>query len=135
MKTDMLSLVERGWQGARECSLALNARQVPVMHVVKGWLSADLRAMIEPHPHIRLVSAPRWAFRIWVWALVIWRTLQGRLQWILMDHERSQRELSWWCRRFGIIPVMIQEHDRGDYNLKVHGRRVSLEDLLQCGSP
>lgn len=129
MRTDMLSLVERGWQGARQCSLALEARHVPVTHVVKGRLSADVRAMIEPHPHIRVVSAPRAAFRLWIWPVVIWRTLQGRLRWILMDHERSHRELSWWCRRFGIILVMIQEHD-GGYDLAVHGRRVSLEELL-----
>jgi hypothetical protein len=127
----MLSLVEHGWQGARQCSLALKSRHVSVTHVVKGWLERDLRAMIEPHPHIRVVSAPRWAFRLWVWPRVIVGTLQGRLRWILMDHERSHRELAWWCRCFGILPVMIQERDGGGYDLEIHGRRVSLEELLQ----
>lgn len=130
MPTDMLSLVEHGWQGARQCSLELRGRQVRVTHVIKGWLGADLRAIIEPHPHIRVVSAPRWAFRFLVWPLVILRTMQGRLGWILLDHDRSRRELSWWCRLFGVIPVMIQEHD-GGYDLAVHGRRVSLGELLK----
>ena len=132
MPTDMLSLVEHGWQGARQCSLALEGRQVRVTHVIKGWLRADLRAMIAPHPHIRLVSAPRWAFYFVVWPLVIAKTLRGRLGWILMDHERSRAELAWWCRLFGIAPVMIQEQDGGTYDLAVGGRAVPLEELLQA---
>lgn len=130
MKTEMLSLVERGWRGARECSLTLDAKAIPVTHLIKGSLAPDVRAMIRPSPHIEILDVPRWAFRIWLWVLVIWRTLQGRLRWILLDHERTARETAWWCRRFGITPVMVQEHDRG-YDLTVHGQQVSLEELLQ----
>ena len=42
----VLSLVERGWFGARTCSLSLNAMEIPVTHLIKGSLNADLRAMI-----------------------------------------------------------------------------------------
>ena len=128
MPTEVLSLVERGWQGARQCSLALDAKAIPVIHVIKGSLDAGVRAMIQPYPHIRLLAVPRWSFRVWVWTLMVWGTLRGRLGWILLDHERSLRELSWWCRRFGLTPVVIQEHGRG-YDLLVQGTPTSLDEL------
>ena len=127
----VLSVVERGWHGARECSLALDAMAIPVTHLIKGYLNAGLRTMIRPYPHIRIVSVPRVLFRIWLWRLVLWQTLTGHLRWILIDHERTLREVAWWCRIFRLTPVVIRETEQG-YELWVGGRRMSFSSLFQA---
>ena len=85
----VLSVVERGWRGARQCSLALDAMAIPVTHLIKGYLTPELRAMVRPYPHIRLVSVPRVLFRVWLWPIVLWQTATGRLRWMHIDHERT----------------------------------------------
>ncbi|MBI3088495.1 MAG: hypothetical protein HYY91_06425 [Candidatus Omnitrophica bacterium] len=129
-RREVLSVVERDWRGARECSLTLNAMAVPVTHLIKGSLSRDVRAMIRPYPLIRLVSAPRMVFRVWLWWAVVRRTVLGRVRWVLLDQERTLRELAWWCRLWRVTPVLIQDTARG-YTLAVQGRPVSLGDLVE----
>lgn len=119
---EVLCLVERGWRGARECSLALNARAIPVTYVIKGYVTPALRAMIRPYPAIRLLSAPRALFRCWVWWALGWGAMTRRLRCVLVDHERTLREISWWCRLWRVTPVTIREHDQG-YELWVENQR------------
>lgn len=126
----VLSVVERGWRGARECSIALSARAVPVTHLIKGSLQADLRAMIHPYPGVRLVSVPRAAFRAWLWGLLVWGTMWGRLKWVLVDHERTLREVAWWCRVCGLTPVFIQETGQGYDLRRPDGGPLSLQTLI-----
>jgi hypothetical protein len=126
----VLSVVERGWRGVRECSIALSAQAVPVTHLIKGRLGADVRAMIRPYPGVRLVSVPRIAFRAWLWGLLAWGTIWGRLRWVLVDHERTLREVAWWCRVCGVTPVFIQETDQGYDLRRSDGERLSLQALI-----
>ena len=121
-RKEVLSVVERGWRGARECSLTLNAWAIPVTHLIKGYLSPELRAMVQPHPYIRIVSAPRVAFRIWLWGMLLWCTARGRIQWLLVDHERTLREVTWWCRMCGVILVVIHETAQG-FTLELDGQQ------------
>lgn len=127
----VLSVVERGWHGARQCSLALDAVAIPVTHLIKGYLTPELRAMIRPYPHIRVVSVPRVLFRLWLWGIVLWQTLTGRLRWILIDHERTIKEIGWWCRVVRVTPVVIQQTGQG-YELWVDGLSVSFSSLFQA---
>lgn len=119
-RIEALSIVERGWRGARECSLWLNERAIPVLHLIKGSLSAQVQAMIQPYPHIHLCSVPRLIFRVWMWGAICRETLAGRLRWVLIDHERTFRELAWWCRIFRVTLVLIRETDAG-HRLEVAG--------------
>jgi len=128
--SEVLSVVERGWRGARECSITLSARAVPVTHLIKGSLKADLRAMIRPYPGVQLVSVPRAAFRAWLWGLLVWGTVRGRLKWVLVDHERTLREVAWWCRVCGLTPVFIQETGPGYDLRRPDGGRLSLANLI-----
>ena len=130
MSGEVLSVVERGWRGARECSLTLNAMAVPVTHLIKGRLSRDVRAMIRPYPHIHLLSVPRTVFRVWLWWTVVRRTVLGRVRWVFLDQERTLQELAWWCRLRRVTPVLIRDTDDG-YTLTVQGRPVSLGRLLE----
>jgi hypothetical protein len=127
---EALSVVERGWRGARECSITLSARAVPVTHLIKGSLKADLRAMIRPYPGVRLVSVPRIAFRAWLWALLVWGTMWGRLRWVLIDHERTLKEVAWWCRMCGLTSVFIQETGQGYDLRRPDGERLSVQALI-----
>ena len=109
--------------------MALSAEGIPVTHLIKGYLRPDLRAMIRPAPHIRLVSVPRPLFRLWLWSLLLWQTLTGQLRWLLIDHERTLGEVSWWCRLWGVSPLVIQQ-DADGYALWLNGRRVPVQDLF-----
>ena len=129
MMIEVLSLVEHGWQGARQCSLELEGRGVRVLHLIKGRLTRDELAMVAPKPHIRLRAVPRWQFRLWVLA-GLWRRLASRrITWLLIDHPRTLRELAGWCRAFGVVPLVIQENDDG-YQLFLHEQPISLDALL-----
>jgi hypothetical protein len=94
----ILSLVERGWQAARECSLQVPGDRALVIHLVKGRLSRAVRGMIEPHEHIRLWSVPRRLF--WPCAWILWMALRwrGRLAATLVDNDRSLGRVRAWRR-------------------------------------
>lgn len=126
---EVLSVVERGWRGARECSLVLSAKAIPVTHLIKGYVNTELLAMIQPVPHMRIISAPRPLFRLWLWWALGWGTLTRRLRCVLIDHERTLREVSWWCRLWGLASVTIRDTDEG-YDLQRGRERLSLEQLL-----
>ena len=130
-KGEVLSVVERGWRGARDCSLTLNEMAIPVTHLIKGYLSRELRAMVQPYPHIQIVSVPRPLFRIGLWWVLVGRTLTGRLRVVLIDHERTLREASWWCRLWGVTPVTIHETDDG-YTLEANKRPVALAAVFNA---
>lgn len=124
----VLSLVERGWRGARECSIALSARGIPVTHVIKGSLAREVRGMIQPHPGVGVCHLPRPVFRVCLWFLLVVQAVRRRFRWVLIDNERTLRELGWCCRWLQLTPVLIQErHNR--YELTVRGRRITLEAL------
>lgn len=126
---DALSLVERGWRASRECTLALARRGVRVTQLLKGSVDADILGLIQPHPQIRLHPVPRALFRPLAWLLLMLRSPRRRLRWVLMDHERTARDLQTACRRLGITPVWVAETDTG-YALHIDGRPCSLDELL-----
>lgn len=89
-----LSVVERGWQEAREWSLAAAAARWRVVHLNRGWLSADVRALIVPQSGVRLWGAPRRLFRPVLWILLAWWGLCGRLALVVVDNERTFQRLA-----------------------------------------
>ena len=126
---EVLSVVERGWRGARECSLVLQRHGIKVTHVIKGRLSPDLQRVIVPYPLIRLIVVPRVLFRPCLWAALIAASVRGRLGWLILDHERTLREVSGWCRAFGITPVLIEER-ASDYRLLRDGSAAAVASVF-----
>ena len=104
----VLSLVERGWQAARTCSMEMASESLPCLHLVKGHLAHEVRGLIAPIPHVRLVSVPRRIF----WPLVaLWCLrwhLTGMLRGLLVDNERSYRRLKRWAQWLGIDLFLIK---------------------------
>ena len=85
--------------------------------------------MIQPVHGVRLVSVPRAMFPASLWGMVVWRTITGRLRWVLIDHERTLQKLSWWCRRWGLMPIIIRERAEG-YDFLVNGQPQSLTEVF-----
>ncbi len=129
---EVLSLVERGWRGARTCSLLLSHQAIPVTHLIKGAVSPEVLAMIEPHPALSMLSVRRGLFRLTAWGLLVVKTFTGRLRWLLIDQERTLKELAWWCRVWGLTPVLIRETAEG-YDCWVDGHQVSVDELFRRG--
>ena len=126
---DALSVVEQGWRGARECSLILRTRGIAVTHLVKGSLSAEVLAMIHPDALIRVIDVPRTVFRVRLWVLLAWRTLTKRVRWVLVDNDRTLRELGGWCRWCGLTPVFIRETTDG-FELSVNRRVAEIAEVF-----
>lgn len=120
----VLSLVERGWQAARECSLDAACEQTAFLHAVKGSLDQSLRGLIAPRPHIRCISVPRWVFWPWVWRAVIWLRLTAGLRAILVDNDRSYRRLTRWARWSGVRLAQVMLGPQG-YELREGHHAVS----------
>ena len=134
MRDRVLSLVEDGWRGARECSLILSPHGIPVTHLIKGRLDPALRAAMRPAPHTVLLSVPRRWFPLWLWWLLIAQTLSGRLRWVLVDRARTARRLAWWCRMAGVMVVLVRETETG-FELEIDQRPISLAETFGVDGP
>ena len=124
-----LSLVERGWQGPRECSRRLGRRGIAVVQVVKGRLPADVGDLVPPEPWLTLIGVPRSWFRVGVWLRLARWSLSGRLGWVLTDHERTLREVLPWCRAAGVRALLIHETMDG-YELIEDGAVRAVADVF-----
>ena len=131
---EVLSLVERGWSGARQCSLALSRAGIgiTVTHLIKGTVEPSVLRLIEPQPGIRVFSVPRFWFRPATWSLLGWRRLAGGLRWVLVDHERTTREIGGWCRWVGVTLISIRDVE-GGYELWVGSQRVAFDAAFARG--
>ncbi len=126
---EALSLVERGWRGARQCSLALNAHRVSVTHLVKGRLSREVRELIAPYPFIRVRAVPRWVFPAWAQGMLIEAAMRRRLRWVLIDNPRTLVRLKRRCRQAEVVAVLVNELDDG-YELQVDGQLQTFREVF-----
>ncbi len=127
----MLSLVERGWSGARTCSLDLaGVKDIQVIHLVRGRLDPQTRAMITPYAHIRIEDAPKRWYAVWLFAVLLREIVTGQLRWVVIDHERHWVWLRSWLQRVGVVPILISGEGTA-YELRVNGVRRSLDEFVQ----
>ena len=102
------SLVERGWQAAREYSLDAQRGEFEFLHIVKGRLDRLVRALIAPRPNIRLLSISRRWFWPAAWSILAWGVLTGRLRAVLVDNERSFQRLKARMRAAGVSLIRAE---------------------------
>ena len=102
------SLIERGWQAAREYSLDTQRSESDFLHVVKGRLDRSVRALVAPRPNIRLLSIPKRWFWPAAWSILAWGVLTGRLHAVLVDNDRSFRRLEAWMRAAGVSLIRAE---------------------------
>ncbi len=130
----VLSLVERGWSAARECSLDIQGRGVYVIHIVKGRLSRAVHALIARKSNIHIISVPRTLFWPATWALFVGVCLTSRLRAMLVDNDRSYRRVGRWlhvvCPRRGSrghrrVSLAVAKEDPGGYEVWIDNERIS----------
>ena len=124
MSITVLSLVERSWQAARECSLDLDRRGVAVIHLIKGGVDPEVLALVTPRPNIRLRSIPRRLFWCVAWSCWVWLLLRERLRVVLVDNERSLERLRRWAQ-FTHVHLMVVRQSHEGYEVWAHDRRMS----------
>ncbi len=95
-RVQVLSLVERGWQAARQCSLEAADQGAGTLHLIKGRLPSDVRALIPAHERIILDDCPKQLFWPLVYAYSLGGIFGGHLRAILVDNERSLGRMETW---------------------------------------
>lgn len=123
----VLSLVERGWQGARECSLELSRQGIRVEHLVKGRLKGARCLIVLPRA-MTLIDVPRQFFPAALWARLLWQFFARRVKWVICDNERTLNRITRWCSWIGATPVLVRESEAG-YRLILDGE-VKTEGLM-----
>lgn len=113
----ILSLVERGWQAARELSLDVQARPLCFVHVIKGDHGHRARALVAERPNTRLVSLPYPLFWPGTLSLMVGFALTRRLRGILVDNERSVRRMG-RIARFTRVPITLVRQAQEGYELR-----------------
>lgn len=129
-KPVVLSLVERGWQAARECALDIKHENVIVVHVIKGYFSGA-RALVIPTAGERIMSIPRVLFWPVVWVCIGVLACAGRLRSLLVDNDRSGRRLFAIARSLGIGLVLLRLGTQG-YELWCGDRRMPEAEWLRA---
>jgi len=120
----VLSLIERGWQAARELSLGLRQEGVCVVHVIKGRLDRSVKALITPVPNVRLISVHRQLFWPLIGLLAAGWWLRGTLRSLLVDNDRSYNRLRGWARLLRLDLTVVRAGTHG-YELWVGSDRVA----------
>lgn len=124
-----LSFVDRGWKGARLCSLRLADNGIATEHLIKGKLG-DAKQLIVPNSLITLSDMDRWLFPwITAWALLM-SAFTRRVRWVLCDNERQLRRIEPWCKRLGLAAVLIRETG-SDFELVAEGSVKPFEAVFQ----
>ena len=126
----VISLVEKGWAGARQLTLRAAGQGRSIHHLVKGKLPRELIAALTPCPGMTIRGfSVRW-YRWVVWAR-LW-VARGRLASVLVDNERA---IAWVEKCCPGVPVFLaQESDEGAPQLFRQGRAVEPGALWGGGS-
>ena len=125
----VLSLVERGWKGARECSLQLANLGIRVDHLIKGRLGA-VRGLIAPNQSIRLIDIERQLYPLALGWWLFFGALTRRIRWVLCDNERTLKRVEPWSRRLGLEALLIREEESG-YALIAEGKIKRLQEVFK----
>lgn len=123
----ILSLVERGWQAARELSLDLQRDGFRSIHLIKGRLDRSVHSLIAPQPHVQLVSWHRRVFWPATALLTLGWFMTGRLRAILVDNDRSYRRLRGWARVGHVHLALVRQGPQG-HELWIGPQQISRAD-------
>ncbi len=124
-RESVISLVEKGWAGARRVSIAQAQQGANVHHFVRGLLSSEVLHMVRAHKGITVWGiSSRW-YRLVVWgALVVSQFNQALLIWV--DNERALRWVQWWFPLMRKKVILITEERDGSPSIWHQGQRIEL---------
>lgn len=130
----LISLVEKGWSAARRLSIAHVRHNGTVLHLVRGRLKKDVRAVLTPYPSMRLRGFMPRTYRFSVWAVLGWAGLTGCRPIVLVDNERAAR---WVGRCFPYLRqrlVLVEELPDGAPRIAWRGQEVPAGVLVEPGN-
>jgi len=126
----VISLVEKGWAGARIATIPLAQQGMRVQHIVKGLLPRELVCNLTPYPGMAICSIrPPW-FRIVGWGHLLVGYLTHEVAWVLVDNQKT----AWWVARW--IPilrtrvVLVKETLQGAAQIFYQDHAISMAQLL-----
>ena len=92
-----LSLVEKGWAGARRFSIQLSDKGVAVRHLVKGTIAPEFLAVITPYRGVSIHGISARGYRIVTWAALLLYQFHPGLQAVIVDNTRTS---DWVAKTF-----------------------------------
>ena len=119
-----ISLVEKGWAGARQLSIPLTQRGIRVRHLVRGTLAAGVLKSITPYPGMTIRGIPRRLYRLVAWVALQLGSWRGDVAMILVDNERAFSWVSRAVPSLGDRLVLVLEADDGAPRIAQTGARV-----------
>ena len=119
-----ISLVEKGWGGARRLSIRLSRQGVRVRHLVKGRLPAEVVAIIPPYPGMTIRGVPRSWFKLAAWVELWGAMARGGAELVMVDHERAARWVARWAPPLRDKVVVVQEAADGSPRIMWQGASV-----------
>ena len=108
-KVKALSLVEKGWAGARRLSLDLAGKGTPVTHLVRGSLPRATLEVLTPREGVALVGVPPPLYRPVAW-LCLWAgQLTGSVGMVITDNAKTEGWVKGAFPRLKEKVVVVQE--------------------------
>ncbi len=126
----VISLVEKGWAGARQISLELAREGIVVCHLVKGRLPRELLRVLSSHAELHLKGAPPRLFKTIAWSVLAGSQFNGAARLVLVDNERTLHWVGRWFPRLRNRLVLVREQPDGSPVMFRSEERVELGALL-----
>ena len=108
-----LSLVEKGWAGARRLSIVLVRRGVRVYHLVRGELRPEVLEVLTPYEGMQIRGVSRRWYSVITWVTLLRAQVRGELMLVLVDNEKAFGWVSRMCPSLRDRLVLVQEADDG----------------------
>jgi len=110
----ILFIVETGWRGMREASLASLGGSVSVDIFIKGKVDRGVLDIItRPDKGYRIKALSKWFFRIYICWYLLANKINGSLRGVIVSKKRTQR----WIGMLGFSTKLLLETESG-YTLR-----------------
>ena len=126
----VLSLVEKGWAGARQVSIRFTESGVGVDHLVRGWISREVCEVITPYRGMWIQGIPKQWYKMLAWVRLLFAQRSSQLTLILVDNERTVQWIGRWFPALRQKVVLVLEAPDGSPQIFWRGRAVEVSALL-----
>ena len=134
MAMEVISLVEKGWQGVRRVAFQLQQAGITTHHLVRGRLPRDLLEVLTSCKGMVLTGiTPTW-YRWAVWWVLIRSQWRRQVMVVLVDNERTARWVERWFPTLEAHVFLVQETAEGFPLLFQQNVRVEVGALLALGA-
>ncbi len=113
-----ISLVEKGWAGARGLSIALSRQGVCVRHLVRGRVPLEVLQVLTPYEGITIQGfSTRW-YRWVVWGILLWNQRRARTRLVMVDNSKAMEWVRHWFPRLKDHLVQVEETPQGSLDTR-----------------